>query len=151
MGKSRKNLKTTSIIVLALAGLSLLNILFEFFFGELNKELNNAAIPEGSPENIVLIAKIFIVVVSFLLLLPQAYIGIKGIKIANSPNSSKGHIIWGIILIIFTASSLISPFLALIQGSGDAFGNISELCSIAVDVFILFEYVKYARDVRNGI
>lgn len=151
MEKSRKNLKTTSIIVLALAGLSLLNILFELFFGELNKELNNATIPEGSPENIVLIAKIFIVVVSFLLLLPQAYIGIKGIKIANSPNSSKGHIIWGIILIVFTASSLISPFLALIQGSGDAFGNISELCSIAVDVFILFEYVKYARDVRNGI
>ena len=151
MGKSRKNLKTMSIIVLALAGLSLLNILFELFFGELNKELNNATIPEGSPENIVLIAQIFILVVSFLLLLPQAYIGIKGIKIANSPNSSKGHIIWGIILIVFTALSLISPFLALIQGNGDAFGNISELCSIAVDVFILFEYVKYARDVRNGI
>lgn len=151
MEHNRKNLKTYSIIVLALAGLSLLNILFELFFGELNGELNSAAIPEGAPGNVVLIAKIFILVVSLLLLLPQAYIGIKGLKIAKKPTSSKGHIIWGIILIVFTAAGLISPLVALAQGNGEAFGNISELCSIAVDVFVLFEYVKYAKAVQNGI
>ncbi len=151
MEKARKNLKAMSIIVLALAGLSFLNIIFELFFGELNGALNNAAIPEGSPENIILIARIFILVVSFLVLLPQAYIGIKGIKIAEKPNSSKGHIIWGIILIVFTALGLVSPFLALIQGSGDAFGNIASLCSIGVDVFILCKYVAYAKTIREGI
>ena len=85
-----------------------------------------------------------------LLLLPQAYIGIKGLKIAKKPDPSKGHIIWGIILIVFTATGLISPFLAFIQGN-DVFANISEFCSIAVDVFVLFEYVKFAKAVRNGI
>ena len=151
MEQTRKNLKTSSIIVLALGGLSLLNILFELFFGQLNGELNNAAIPEGAPENIVLITKIFILVVSVLLLLPQAYIGIKGLRIAKKPDSSKGHIVWGIILIVFTATGLISPLLAFVQGNGNAFGNISELCSMVVDVVVLFEYVKYARAVRNGI
>ena len=150
MEQSRKYLKTSSIIVLALAGLSLLNILFELFFGELNGALNNAAISEGAPDNIALITRIFILVVSLLILLPQAYIGIKGLKIAKKPDSSKGHIVWGIILMVFTAAGLISPLLALVQGV-DAFGNASKLCSIAVDVFILFEYVKYARAVRNGI
>lgn len=151
MEQTRKQLKIYSVIVLALAGLSLLNILFGLFFSEFSEVLKNAAIPEGAPDNIFLITQIFVLVISFLLLLPQAYIGIKGLKMAKTPNSSKGHIVWGIILIAFTAGGLISPFLALIQGNGEAFGNIAELCSIAVDVFILFEYVKYAMAVRNEI
>ena len=151
MEQARKNLKTYSIIVLAFAGLSLLNMLFELFFGELNRALHNATIPEGAPENVVLIAQIFLLVVSVLLLIPQAYIGIKGLRIANKPNSTKGHIVWGVILLVFTAMGLLSPALALIQGNGNAFENIAELCSIAVDVLILFEYVKFARAVRNRI
>ena len=147
MEQTKKNLRTYSIIVLAFAGLSLLNLLFEIFFGE----LSNAAIPEGAPDNILLITQIFVLVISFLLLLPQLYIGIKGIKIAKKPNASRGHIVWGIILLVFTATGLFDPFLALVQGNGEAFGNIAELCSIAVDVYILFEYVKYARAVRNGV
>jgi hypothetical protein len=151
MEQTRKNLKTSSIIVLALAGLSLLNTLFELFFGALNEELNNAAIPEGAPDNIVFIARMFILAVSLLILLPHLYIGIKGLKIAKKPDSSKGHIVWGIILIVFTCIGLISPLLALLQGNGEAFGNASELCSIAVDICVLSEYVKYAKAVRNGI
>lgn len=151
MEQNRKNLKTYSIMVLALAGLSLLNILFELFFGDLSGELKNAVIPEGAPDNIVLITQIFITVVSFLLLLPQAYVGIKGIKIAKNPNSSIGHIVWGIILIVFTAAGLISPLVGFLQGNGEAFGDVSEFLSIAVDVFVLLEYVKYARAVRNEI
>ena len=151
MEQTRQNLKNASIIVLALAGLSLLNILFELFFGGLNKELNDAVISEGAPENIVFIMQMFVLVISLLLILPQLYIGIKGLKIAKKPNSSRGHIVWGIILIVFTACGLISPFVVLLQGNGDAFGNASELCSIAVDAFVLFEYVKHARAVRNGI
>ena len=151
MEQARKNLKTSSIIVLVLAGLSLINILFELFFGEFSKALSGVTIPEGAPENIVLIAQIFVLAVSLLILLPQVYIGIKGLKIAKKPDSSRGHIIWGIILLVFTAFGLFSPFVALIQKNGEAFDNISELCSIAVDVFILFEYVKFARDVRKNL
>ena len=150
MEQSRKNLRNMSVVVLALAGLSLINILFELFFGELNSELNNATIPEGSPDNIVSIARIFILVISLVLLLPEVYVGVKGIRIAKNPDDSKGHIIWGIILIAVTAAGLIPPFFAFLQGDGEAFGNVAELCSIAVDVAVLVEYVKYAIDVRKG-
>lgn len=151
MEHARKNLKNYSVIVLALAVLSLLNILFELFFGEFSGELSGAASAEGVPDNILLITKIFVSVVSFLLLLPQAYVGIKGIKIAKNPDKSRGHIVWGIILIVFTGIGLLTPFFALIEGSGDAFGNTAELCSIAVDVYVMFEYVKYAKAVHDGI
>lgn len=151
MEKTRKSLKNISIVVLALAGLSFINILFELFFGELGTELNNAVIPEGAPDNILFITRMFILGLSFLLLLPQAYVGIKGLVIARKPNSSVGHIVWGIILIVFTALSLVSPLLSLIQGKGDAFGDFAQVCSIGVDVFVLIEFVRYARAVRKEI
>lgn len=150
MENSRKNLKNSSIIVLALAALSLINILFELFFGELSEELKNAALPEGGSDNIILIARIIIVVVSVLMLLPQAYIGIKGLKLAKNPDSSRAHIVWGVILIVFTASGLIAPLLSFLQGNGEAFADASEFMSIAVDVAVLVGYVKFAIDVRNG-
>ena len=151
MEQAKKHLKTMSIVVLILAGLSLINILFALFFGELNEELQNATIPEGAPENVGQIAQIFILVVALLLLLPHLYIGIKGIKIAKKPNSSVGHIVWGVILIAFTALALVSPILGLVQGSDEVFANISALCSIVVDLMVLFDYVKYAIAVRKKI
>ena len=151
MEQTRKQLRTMSIVVLILAGLSLLNILFELFLGELSTEFQNATIPEGAPENVGQIAQIFILVVALLLLLPHLYIGIKGIKIAKKPDSSKAHIVWGILLIVLTAIGLVSPVLALVQGNGEAFENVSELCSIFVDVVVLAEYVKYAIAVRKKI
>ena len=151
MEHTRRNLKNYSVIVLGLAALSLINIIFETFFGELNSALNSAVIPEGAPENVVMIAKMVVLAVSVLMLLPHAYIGIKGIKIANDPDDSAGHIVWGIILIVFTAIELISPLLALLRGEGVALGNASEFLSIAVDVFVLVEYVKFAREVRDEI
>ena len=149
MFDTTKKLKGLSVIVLGLAVLSLINIGFEVFFGELHNELISAAIPEGSPENILLIAKIFVMAVSVLFTLPQIYIGIKGLRVADDPDSSIGHIFLGIIVLIFTASTLITPVVTLLQGGEEGFGNVAELCSIAVDVFILFEYVRCAIAVRS--
>ena len=149
MTHTRRQLRTTSLVVLALAGLSLLNTLFETFFGELNSELNGATVPAGSPDNVVMIAKIFVLAVSVLILLPQVYIGLKGLKMAKEPDSSIGHIVWGVIVTAFTAMGLISAFVAFVQGNGDAFGNVAQFLSIAVDVAILVGYVKLAIAVRK--
>ena len=139
-----------SVVILILTGLSLINIIFELFFGALNKEFYNVAIPAGSPENIILIAQIVVLVVSVLISLPHIYIGIKGLKMAKNPDASRGHIVWGNILIVVTAIGLIAPIFALVQNTGDMIGNIAQLCSIVADVIILIEYVKCARVVRNG-
>ncbi len=149
MKETRKKLKNFAVIALALAVLSLINVLFELFFGEFNSALNNAIVPDGAPGNIVLIAKVFVLVVSLFIILPQIYIGVKGIRIAKDPDSSISHIVWGIILVIFTASSLISPFLSIIRGDANVLANASQLLSVGVDVFVLVEYVKYAIAVRS--
>ena len=146
MEQTRKYLKLSSIVVLALAGFSMLQVVSELLFGELGK----AIIPEGAPDNILLITRIVLFSFALLLTLPSIYIGIKGLRIAKKPNSSKGHIVWGIILLVFASLSLISPVVDIIN-NGFKYDYISELLSIAVEVAVFFEYVKYAIAVRKTI
>ena len=145
MKNNRKHLKYSSLAILALAGFSLINIVSELLFGE----LNNAQIPDGSPDNILLITKVILTAVSFLCLLPQVYVGIKGLKVAKNPDSSKGHIIWGTILLVIAIAGLISPAVAIIKQDA-VFENASELLSIAIEVAFLFDYVKYSIAVAKA-
>ena len=139
MSKSRINLKIISIVVLILAALSLVNIASGLIFGALDE----AEIPADAPDNILLITKIFVAVISLIMLAPHVYVGIKGIKVANKPNSSKAHIFWAIILIAFAAYSLISPIASVIILE-DVLSNIFSIISIAFEIVVFILYTKYA-------
>lgn len=132
--------------MLALAFFSLLQIVFELLYGE----LNNAVIPEGAPENILPITKIVLFSVALLLTLPNIYIGIKGLRIAKKPNSSKGHIVWAIILLVFAALFLIEQGVGFIH-DGFNFENISAFCSTVVEVAVFVEYIRFAIAVRKTV
>ena len=145
MEQTRKHLKFSSLAILALAGLSLINIVSELLVGE----LNYAEMPAGSPDSIQLIAKIILMVVSLVCILPQVYIGIKGLKVAKNPDSSKAHIVWGMILLAFAIMGLVSPLAAIIK-QDDVKGNASALLSILIEVAFFYDYVKYARAVAKA-
>lgn len=146
MEQSRKQLKLTSIVVLVLAGFSMLQIVGELLFGE----LSNPAIPEGAPDNILLITKIFLFSLALLLALPSVYIGIKGLRIAKKPNASWGHIVWAIILLVLAVLSLISPIVGFIK-SGFEYESISSFLSIVIEITVFFEYIQYAIAVRKAM
>ena len=124
----------------------MLQVVCELFFGE----LSNAIIQEGAPDNILLIRRIILFSFALLLMLPGIYIGIKGLRIAKKPNSSKGHIVWGIILLVLTSLSLISPVVDIIN-NGFKYDYISEFLRIAVEAMAFFEYIKYAIALRKAI
>ena len=132
--------------MLALAVFSLLQIVSELLYGE----LNNAVIPEGAPENILPITKIVLFSVALLLTLPNIYIGIKGLRIAKKPNSSKTHIVWAIILLVLASLSLVEQGFALVR-YGVNFESISAFCSIAVEVAVFVEYIRFAIAVRKTV
>ena len=142
MEQSRKHLKMSSIVVLVFS----LATIFDLIAGLI--DLNDATIPEGAPNNILLITKIVLMVIWGILLLPQIYIGFKGIKIANNPDSSKIHIIVSIIVFIFTALSLVSPAISLIKGSSNE--SILTILRIAVEASVYYDYIVAARAVANG-
>ena len=145
MEQARKNLKLSAFAVLVWAGAMLIGLISELLYGE----INSAAIPEGAPDNILLITKIFLVSISLLLLLPQVYIGIKGLMIAKNPNSSKGHIVWAVILLVFAVLGIIDPIVNLAK-SGDTFNDIRSLSGVVLEIAIYFGYIKYAREVHRN-
>ena len=146
MEQSRKYLKLSSIAVLALALFSMLQLVSELLFGDMNQ----AVIPEGAPDNILLITRIILFAVAFLLMLPNIYIGIKGMRIAKKPNASKAHIVWAIILLAFACLNIIEPVVTCVS-DGMKSENISAVLSIAVEITVFFEYIKYAMDVRKNV
>ena len=145
MEQSRKHLKITSIILLVFAAATLISVVLELIFGE----LKNATIPEGSPDNILLITQIFLSAITVLFLAPQVYIGIKGLKVAKAPDASKAHIVWAIILFVLTVIGLVSPVLSIIKLEAIS-DSISQIISAAIDAVILFVYIKAARAVAKA-
>ena len=145
MTESRKQLKIASYILIILAVCTIIELIAALSFGE----INSIAIPEGAPENTILIAKIFIIVVSALLLIPQFYIGIKGIRIAKKTTQSKAHIYWAIALLAINVVSLIDPIVGIINQTSTR-DNVSSLLSLLLETIILFDYIKYARAVAKG-
>ena len=144
MEQARRNLKITSIIILIFTGLSLVNLVCQIFFGA----FKNTEVPEGIPENIILIAQIVLAVITFLFLLPQLYIGLKGLKIAKNPNDSKGHIVWAIILLVLSAIATVSAIFSVINAVNVS--TISELANAVLDVCILILYINSAKAVQKA-
>lgn len=144
MEQTRKYLKLSSIVVLILAGVFMLQVVSELLYGE----FKNAAIPDGAPDNILLITRISLFLVALLLTLPSIYIGIKGLRVAKKPDTSKGHIVWAVILLVFVSLSLIEPVVSFVN-DGFKRDNISAFLSTAVEVSVIFEYIKYAVALRK--
>ena len=145
MENSKKQLKSWSILALILAGFSFANLLIQLCFVKFDKAL----FPTGSTEGLVFVAKIVIVVLAFLLLLPQLYIGIKGLKVAKNPDNSGAHIVWATILLVIAVLGMISPIGSLVKQEAIR-ANISELCSLVIEAVVFFEYIIMAKAVRNG-
>ena len=141
MEQKKKQLKTASILVLIFAVISFAKTIVELFI----TDFSDIPIPDGVPENIWLIAKISFGVIFILLLTPQFYIGVKGLKLAKNPDrSAKAHIVWGIILLVLAVLALISPIASIVQKQ-DVLTNVSLLFGMLLDVLVLFDYVKCAK------
>ena len=144
MENSRKYLRLYSIFILIFAAYTLITLAVEVLFAA----FDNVEIPEGAPENVGLIAQIVILSISFILLLPQLYVGLKGLKMAKYPNSSRGHIIWAMILLVFAVLGSISPIKNLISGT-NARENFGTVTTCLVEISIYFEYIRYAKAVAE--
>ena len=141
MEQLKKHLKISSIVVLIFT----LGTVFNIIAGLM--ELNTLNVPEGAPDNTLMITQIILIVVSAILILPQIYIGLKGLKIAKKPNSSKSHIVVAIILFIFTLLSLLSSSFTLIEGMSNE--GIGTLLGIAIEASVYFDYIMAARAVAK--
>jgi uncharacterized membrane protein len=140
MEKNKKNLKILSILILALAVYSLIRIVLSVFSIDLNPE----DLTDGASATHLLIGQIFVCVVSVILLIPQIFVGIKGIKVSNNPDSSKAHIVWAVILTVLSVIGILSPASELIKGVA-VLDNVLAVADMALDAIIYIEYINYAK------
>ena len=140
MEKNKKNLKVLSILILALAVYSLIRIVLSVFSIDLNPE----DLTDGASATHLLIGQIFVCVVSVILLIPQIFVGIKGIKVSNNPDSSKAHIVWAVILTVLSVIGILSPASELIKGVA-VLDNLLAVADMVLDAIIYIEYISYAK------
>ena len=138
MENARKNLRLVSEVILIILTISLVRSILEVLLSKGSMD--------GIPAELVSFAKIGFCVAAVVLSIPQIYIGVKGIKVANNPDSSKAHIVWGVIFTIFSVFSVISAVSGLTKG-GNTFGDILALVSAVAQFALYFIYVKCAKQV----
>ena len=142
MENYRKHLRDMSIIVLVFSLITCaINIL------SLLKGFNADNLPEGATPGLVLATQIVMGVLSLVFLIPEIYIGVKGIKVAKNPDSSSGHIIWAVILAVFAGFHLVSCISGLTDAESLVDGGIN-LLGAGLDVAIYVIYVVCAKKVR---
>lgn len=144
MKQARKELKVYSIVVL----LYVIGEIFRLIFQLILEDFSDAPIPEGSPENVLLIAKIVFGVIASVIMLPQIYVGIKGLMVAKNPTSSERHIFWAKVLFVISLISTVITALSLIE-PGNTFDDIGNTMIAALEAFVYYDYIRYAKIVAK--
>ena len=145
MSISRNHLKEASFLVLLFTAFSFIRMIIQLFFGF---EADPTQL--GVSHEIIVATMIVMFVVGLILLLPQLYVGVKGMKIAKNPTSSKGHIVWAVILLVFSAFGIISTVTSIAEQI-NVVDNVITLVDHALDVIVYCMYIKYANRVLKGI
>ena len=145
MSISRNHLKEASFLVLLFTAFSFIRMIIQVFVGF---EADPTQV--GVSHEIIVVTMIVMFVVGLILLLPQLYVGVKGMKIAKNPTSSKGHIVWAVILLVFSAFGLISTVTSIAEQI-NVVDNVITLVDHALDVIVYCMYIKYANRVLKGI
>ena len=144
MMQSRNHLKISSAILLLLTAVGFLRTAIVLFFTDPNVV---DTVLDGFSQTLLLVVKIFLWVFLLVAILPQIYVGVKGLRIAKTSDTAKGHIVWAYILLVFTVLSWIEPIVTIIRQDASLtdYTPIYGLLLIAT----LFYYIKSATAVAK--
>lgn len=146
MEKTRKNLKEYSIVVLAFIALTVIKAIVGICINGLPQ---TNEIPEGMTRELAQMITTIAFALSFVSLIPQIYVGVKGLKIANNPETSvKAYLVWTAILTVCAAIATISAISELIKAF--SVGGLFNLMYPAVDVLLFACCYTSARKIANA-
>ena len=143
MEKAKKNLKVFSILVLVFAGCDFIKSIVEvLFFAKIP--------PVGTTPAIWIASKIVFVVLAVLVLIPQIFVGVRGIKMANGTVTKKGHITWASILCIIVSLGIIiiginAIWPEVFKVSTTAARTTVSLSLLIAENLVYLEYIRNAK------
>ena len=143
MNQAKKRLKFISECILILLAVSFIKSILEIF-------LKDVTIDDVS-ESLIITSKIVICLLfTVIIFIPQLYIGVRGLKIAKNPNSSKSHIIWAVIFAGFAILSIISAIVGMVN-TGDIARNIFGIVNGGIDLAMYSCYIVFAKQVFDEV
>lgn len=148
MENAKKQLREGSLLVLFFAALSLVRMIFDaltIYF----TDAKNVPV-EGVTQDIVTISSIAFLVVGIICLIPQVFVGLRGLKIAKEPAATKGHIVWARILMIISIVALVSIIPTLFEPNADLVNGIFGAVDCILDVVVFGLFIKYANAVYTA-
>lgn len=146
MEKTRKNLKEYSIVVLAFIALTVIKAIVGICINGL-PQANE--IPEGMTRELAQMITTIAFALSFVVLIPQIYVGVKGLKIANDPETSvKAYLVWTAILAVLAAISTINEISQLVKAFSAE--RLLDLVYPAVDTLLFACCFVSARKIANA-
>jgi hypothetical protein len=146
MEKQRKDFKVLSIVILVLTILDFVAIVLELCISGL-PQISSEEV--GLSKEIIDVVVIISVVLTMVFLLPEIYLGIKGIKLANNPSiGGKAHLVWAVILMVLSCLSAVSLTVELVGKF--SYSGLRDVAEQVLDVAIFACYFYYARKIANA-
>lgn len=145
MEKLKKSLKISSLCILLVTVSRLAFALMSYFKG--NLEVTDDMIPEGFTREMATASVMIVWVIGLIALLPSFYLGFKGLKIAKNPDNSKAHIIWAMIMLIFSVISVLSS-VGQLSSVKDLTMSILDLSEVVLCAMLYFLYYLEAKKIR---
>ena len=143
MEQIKKNLRTDAILVLIWAVFTLAQAVLTLIFS-----IDLSIFPMGVSEGDVLIAKIVIGAIAVLLLVPQLYVGIRGLQLIKNPSKAKGHIVWATVIFVLAAVGLI-PHVISIFRNGDIGESVASISSLTLEMLIYYDFIRHAKALQK--
>lgn len=143
MENTKKALKTVSIAILILAGLSLISGIIHLAKIDISK----LEIPENFTPELAKTIAVITGIISLLFILPRIYIGVVGIR--GAKEGSRAHIIVAIIFCIFSVIGLITSISGLFGAANMVNAILNLIESIAVTGLYVI-YIKCARELAKA-
>lgn len=143
MDKNRKVLKEYSIVILILAAISLVRMVVDVLVYGFTMP-----VPEDIDKKVMKTVAIIVFVIGLLLLLPNVFVGVRGLKEAKNPTDRTAHIVWAMILAILAVLSTVSAIRDITKGF--TISKLLEVFDVALDAGIFFMYYFTAKKVSDG-
>lgn len=145
MENSKKQLKVASILMLVLTAWSLIKLVVDIILFSIDPNQF-----EGIAEENFVIVKIVAIVFGIFLLIPGVYVGVKGLKFAKNPDSSKAHLIVAFILLIGVLVATITAAINVFKGIEVASYTANLSGHIAENIALVL-YIRSAEEISKSL
>ena len=148
MEKARNSMKVSAICILVLTLFRLATSIITFITGGV--QITDDMLALGIEADLLHTILVATWVISLIAYLPNLYLGLKGLKVAKTPDNSKAHIVWAVILLVFNAIALLSA-LGQLSKSADMTSAVLEAVQMAISVLLYIFYIAEAKKIRAGV